>query len=304
MLAISLIINKNIQESDLSIICDNKNINLIGIIDKNYIVSEEIIKKYDLKRYSDTNYVISCSDAFFYTSADDQDYDTIIHLIKQSKHIFFYENPHLNTQKLKHITKTAEEANTTIQLYHSGLYNTAYQASKQYIFKPLFIEYSHKEKYDEEYGTSSDIYNHLIYGISLVKGIVRGEIKKLKTNIISILQDKNDFIYVLIEFDNGCFANITINQLSFNKEKWLSIHQSGGTIDINLVENIASMLQKTKTNEPEALKAKKQKIKNGNKLPLEYKLKEFYNSIHNNFPSIFDIEEYINTVELIPNIKT
>src|SRR6056297_2334628 len=121
MLAISLIINKNIQESDLSIICDNKNINLIGIIDKNYIVSEEIIKKYDLKRYSDTNYVISCSDAFFYTSADDQDYDTIIHLIKQSKQIFFYENPHLNTQKLKHITKTAEEANTTIQLYHSGL---------------------------------------------------------------------------------------------------------------------------------------------------------------------------------------
>lgn len=220
-----------------------ENVNIEGFYDPSDEAAQNVIDKYNLKRYADPGDLIEHCDAVDIVSPTTTHYDLCKMAILRSKHVFV-EKPLANSiSEAREIVKLVKEANIKFQVGHVERFNPAFLALKEYDLNPMFLEVHRLAQFNPRGTDVSVILDLMIHDIDIILSLVKSNVKYISANGVDVLSDTPDIANVRIEFDNGCVANLTSSRISMKRMRKMRIFQKDSYISIDFLDKKTEIIK-------------------------------------------------------------
>ena len=218
-------------------------VEIVGFFDPNDISAEEVIIKYQLKRFDKAEDLINAVDAVDIIAPTTAHFELCKAAIIKGKHVFV-EKPLANTmQEAKELVKLAKEANIKFQVGHVERFNPAFLALKNHSLEPMFIEVHRLAQFNPRGTDVSVILDLMIHDIDIILSLVKSNVKNISANGVAVMSDTPDIANVRIEFDNGCVANLTSSRISMKKMRKRRLFQKDAYIGIDFLDKKTEIIQ-------------------------------------------------------------
>ena len=252
---------------------------LVGFFDPNGANKEYVAEKYQVKAFDEVEEMMELVDAVDIVKPSISHFEFAVMAIKLSKHVFI-EKPVTNTvEEAKQLLELSEEANVKIQVGHVERFNPAFKAALPYISHPMFIESHRMIEFDAQKAAIPVVLDLMSHDLDIILSIVNANIKNITATGVEVIGNTPDVVNAIVEFDNGCIANLTASRVSLKNERITKFFQKDAHIRIDYLKKETSLFALT-TNGKTEICAKNIEIKDEN--PVKAELKEFASSILNN----------------------
>ena len=213
-----------------------KDIEVVGFCDTDDNNAKNVIEKYSLKRYENTEALLNDCDAVDIIAPTTYHFELCAQALKKGKHVFV-EKPFTNTmEEAKELLKLAKESNLKFQVGHIERFNPAFTALKNHDLNPMFIEVHRLSQFNPRGTDVSVVLDLMIHDIDIILHLVKSTVSYISANGVSVLSDTPDIANVRIEFDNGCVANLTSSRISMKKMRKMRLFQKDSYIGIDFLE--------------------------------------------------------------------
>ena len=293
MINIGLIGAGYLGEIHLKNIKEIPEFNLIGFYDENPERSKFISNKFKVKSYKCPNELIESIDAVSIVTPTVNHYEYCLEAINKSKHVFV-EKPMVDSyEKALKIEKKLKNKNIKFQVGYVERFNPAYIMSKKFIRKPIYIESHRLTKFQKRGGDVSVILDLMIHDIDIILKIVNSKIKKINAKGIDVINKNTDISNVIIEFEDGCVANITASRVSTKNLRKMEITEKDRKITMDFFK---------KKYKIEFLKNKEYEEKTKENNQIKEELIAFKESIKNNKSTLINIEDACESLKIANKI--
>jgi len=272
-------------------------VEVVGFVDPHDETANEVIRKYGIKRFFDTDDFLSRCDAIDIVAPTNYHYEWCEKAIKLGKHVFV-EKPFAHTmEEARQLVKLAKESNIKLQVGHVERFNPAFLALKGIDLNPMFIEVHRLAQFNPRGTEVSVILDLMIHDIDIILSLVKSDVKKISASGVAVMTDTPDIANVRIEFDNGCVANLTSSRISMKRMRKMRVFQKDAYISIDFLDKKTEVI---KLKEPQDTNAFSFDIAtpNGNKTiaianrpvpevnAIKQELEEFKDAINNNTQTV------------------
>lgn len=134
-------------------------------------------------------------------------------------------------QKIVDIARTND---VILQVGHSERFNPVYQAARQKISRPRFIETHRLAPFKGRGHDVAVIYDIMIHDIDLLLDLTGCEPDKIEAAGVAVITDTLDIVNARLSFPSGCVANITSSRISLKEMRKLRVFQHSGYISMDL----------------------------------------------------------------------
>jgi predicted dehydrogenase len=117
---------------------------------------------------------------------------------------------------------------------------------------------------------------------------VKSNIKSISASGVEVIGNSPDIVHAVVEFDNGCVANLTASRISLKNERISKFYQRDAHIKIDYLAQETNLFS-AKNNGKIELYSEQLKINKGN--PVKLELEEFAQSIINNTSPVVGIHD-------------
>jgi predicted dehydrogenase len=218
-------------------------VEVIGFMDTNEETATEVIEKYGIKRFFDTDVFLDKCDAIDIVTPTNYHYDWCERAMKKGKHVFV-EKPFAHTMdEARELVKLAKESNIKLQVGHVERFNPAFLALKGLDLKPMFIEVHRLAQFNPRGTEVSVILDLMIHDIDIILSIVKSDVKKISASGVTVMTETPDIANVRIEFDNGCVANLTSSRISMKKMRKMRLFQKDAYIGIDFLNKKTEIIK-------------------------------------------------------------
>ena len=283
---------------------DIPGIELVGFYDPSDAIAQEVVSKYNLKRYTNEDELIAASDAIDVVTPTQFHFAICEKAIKKGKHVFV-EKPMANTMaEAKTLVALAKESKIKFQVGHVERFNPAFLVAKDMDLNPMFIEVHRLAQFNPRGTEVSVILDLMIHDIDVILSLVKSDVKTISANGVAVMTDTPDIANVRIEFDNGCVANLTSSRISMKKMRKIRLFQKDAYIGIDFLEKKTEVI-KLKQEDDQNVFAFDIETANGTKTiaianpqvpevnAIKRELEEFVSAIQNNTqPIVNEIDGY------------
>lgn len=280
-------------------------VKVIGFYDPNDVTAKEVVKQYNIKRFSDPEKLIDSSDAIDIIAPTNHHFELCQSALRKGKHIFV-EKPLAHTmQEASELVNMAKEANIKMQVGHVERFNPAYTAIKDMSLNPMFIEVHRLAQFNPRGTEVSVILDLMIHDIDIILSLVKSDVKAISASGVAVMTETPDIANVRIEFNNGCVANLTSSRISMKKMRKMRLFQKDAYLGIDFLEKKTEVI-KLKTAGDENSFSFELETPNGKKTiavvnpiiqpvnAIKAELESFVNSIKNNTPvAVSEIDGFL-----------
>ena len=299
----------------LKLLSQSKQYNLIGFYDSNLSNAKKVSENFDYKFFESAENLISKCDVIDIVTPTPFHHKIAILALSNNCHVFI-EKP---------ITKSVKEAKELIHLSKlNGLYgqvghverfNPAFIAAKSHITKPMFIEAHRLAEFNPRGTDVPVVLDLMIHDIDIILSLVKSPIKSINASGVKVISNTPDIANARIEFENGCFANLTASRISmknmrksrfFQKDAYISIDFLNKQTEIVKMKDAryktddTAMILKNAEGVKRQLYFENPEIEQSNAILNE--LESFANSINNKQKPIVDLNDgclALNTAQKI-----
>lgn len=196
---------------------DMPDVDLVGVVDTDTAVAEQIASQYGAETYSDYHDLIGKVDVISIVVPTSLHREVAAPFINAGVHVLL-EKPVASTlDDAAAIVEAAEKAGVILQIGHLERYNAGIMALHEQAIEPRFIE-AHRLSTFVERATDVDVVVDLmIHDIDIVMSLVGAEISAISANGLAVLTDHIDIANARLEFVNGAVANVTASRVSTKK---------------------------------------------------------------------------------------
>ncbi len=220
-----------------------ENAKVVGIVDTDADMADEVAEKYGIKRFSSADKLIDACDIVDIVVPTQFHYELCIKAIRKGKHVFV-EKPLANTlEEAKTIVNMVNEANVKFQVGHVERFNPAFLALKDIDMHPMFIEVHRLAQFNPRGTEVSVILDLMIHDIDIILSLVKGNVRSINASGVAVMTETPDIANVRIEFDNGCVANLTSSRISMKKMRKMRLFQKDAYIAIDFLEKNAEVIR-------------------------------------------------------------
>ncbi len=222
-------------------------VEVVGFCDTDDTNANNVITKYNLKRFSSPDELLDHCDAVDIVAPTTFHYELCALALRKGKHVFV-EKPLTNTMdEAKALLKLAVESNVKFQVGHVERFNPAFVALKDYTLEPMFIEVHRLAQFNPRGTDVSVILDLMIHDIDIILHLVKSNVSYISANGVVVLSDTPDIANVRIEFDNGCVANLTSSRISMKKMRKMRLFQKDSYIGIDFLEKKTEIISQNTT---------------------------------------------------------
>jgi len=279
MLRIGVIGAGKLGETHIKLLKEISDFELVGFYDSDESYREKVSETLKVKSFNSVEELIELVDVIDIVKPSVSHFEYAVAAIKQSKHVFI-EKPVTNTvEEAKQLLELAEEANVKVQVGHIERFNPAFKAALPYISNPMFIETHRMIEFDPEKADVSVIMDLMSHDLDIILSVVKSNIKKISATGVEVIGHNPDIVNAIVEFDNGCVANLTASRISLTNERISKFYQKDAHIKIDYLKQETSLFA-LMTNGETKIRSKILEIKKDN--PVKKELEEFAQAIINN----------------------
>ena len=220
----------------LKLLSQSKQYNLIGFYDSNLSNAKKVSENFDYKFFKSAENLISKCDVIDIVTPTPFHHKIAILALSNNCHVFI-EKP---------ITKSVKEAKELINLSKlNGLYgqvghverfNPAFIAAKSHITKPMFIETHRLAEFNPRGTDVPVVLDLMIHDIDIILSLVKSPIKSINASGVKVISNTPDIANARIEFENGCFANLTASRISMKNMRKSRFFQKNAYISIDFLK--------------------------------------------------------------------
>ena len=232
MIKIGVIGCGHLGEIHVKLLKKSNNFDLKGFIDNDDDKSQEIEKKYELKRFHNLDEFSNKIDAVIIATPTAFHFNLAKFFIEQKKHVFIEKPIASTTKEAEELVLLVKKFGLIGQVGHVERFNSAYLNVKN-LLKPMFIE-AHRLSHYPERGTDvSVVLDLMIHDIDIILSIVDSKIKSINANGTKVISNNPDIVNARIEFQNGCVANLTASRISLKKMRKMRLFQPDSYISMD-----------------------------------------------------------------------
>lgn len=216
---------------------------LVGFFDPNDDHAAEVITRFQLKRYTDPEALISAADAIDIVSATSAHFEIAKACLLKSRHLFI-EKPMTHTlADARELVKLVTEANVKCQVGHVERYNPAIRALRNQPLQPMFIEAHRLAQFNPRGTDVAVILDLMIHDIDIILHLVKSPVQRISASGVAVISDTADIANARIEFDNGCVANLTASRISLKKMRKMRLFQKDAYIGIDFLNKKTEIIR-------------------------------------------------------------
>ena len=226
-------------------------VEIVGFYDPNDVVANDVIAKYNIKRYLHPEELIELIDAADIVAPTPFHFQLCESVIRKGKHVFV-EKPLANSlEEGKQLVNMAREANVKVQVGHVERFNPAYTAIKDLELNPMFIEVHRLAQFNPRGTEVSVVLDLMIHDIDIILSLVKSDVRHISASGVAVMTDTPDIANVRIEFNNGCVANLTSSRISMKKMRKMRLFQKDAYIGIDFLEKKTEIIRQKKAGDDE-----------------------------------------------------
>lgn len=279
MLKVGVIGAGNLGETHIKLLKGINDFELVGFYDSNKKYTQNVASSLNVKPFVNVEELIASVDVVDIVKPSISHFDYAVNSIKQSKHVFI-EKPVTNTvDEAKQLLELAEEANVKVQVGHVERFNPAFKAALPYITNPVFIETHRMIAFDPKKANIQVVMDLMSHDLDIILSVVNSNIKKISAKGVKVVGNTPDIVNAVVEFDNGCVANLTASRISLKDERISKFYQKDAHIKIDYLAQETSLFELKKNGKAEIC-SRKLIINKEN--PVQRELEEFAHAILNN----------------------
>ena len=232
MIKIGVVGCGHLGEIHIKLLKKSNNFDIKGFIDNDDNKSQEIEKKYELKRFYDLDNFSNKIDAVIIATPTAFHFNLAKFFIEQKKHVFIEKPITSTTKEAQELVLLVKKFGLIGQVGHVERFNSAYLNVKN-LLKPMFIE-AHRLSHYPERGTDvSVVLDLMIHDIDIILSVVDSKIKSINANGTKVISNNPDIVNARIEFQNGCVANLTASRISLKKMRKMRLFQPDSYISMD-----------------------------------------------------------------------
>ena len=273
----------------------NKNVDLIGVVDKNISRCKEIARKNNIRPYYNYKDIIDLVDAVSIVVPTNLHYEIASHFIKNHKHVLIEKPFTTNVSEAKKLEKIGKEKDIVLQIGHLERFNKAFVKLKNKAKNPIFIECDRISTFKIR-GTEVDVIMDLmIHDLDIILALNNSPIKSIYANGASVLTNKTDIANARITFKNGCVCNLSASRISEKLERKIRVFQKNSYFSLDFQK--CKLDSYKKINSGKGKKIKKEKDEFITNDSLDEEIKSFISCIKYNKQPI------VNAIDGIQALK-
>ncbi len=299
--------HNNIKEH-LSLLRNMPLFNIIGIHDTNVTENIELQNQHQLKIYSQPEEMFQDVDVLF-TAPSFNSYQWLQNAIRKSNHLFVNPPVRYNNIETQNLIKLSDEADVVVHIGFKHRYNPAFLAAKPFINPRVRMIHVYNLKQYRNQQNINPIDDLMAHDIDNILRIVNSEIKKISAYGMSTSATSPDIVNAIIEFHNGCVANLTAGKIASRNKHSAVFYNPKDYISIDMIKNKAYRYHKNTDNDIALFSTnfsdliqEKIPVKNANEL--EDEMNAFSNSILKIQRPELSLENANRTMNIIEEIKT
>ena len=163
--------------------------------------------------------------------------------IEAGKHIFI-EKPIANTvEEAEAIIALANKHGVKGQVGHVERFNPAFNAVKDKIKNPMFIETHRLAEFNPRGTDVPVVLDLMIHDIDAILSVVRSKVKSVNASSVAVISDSPDITNARIEFENGCVANITSSRISMKNMRKSRFFQKDAYISVDYLDKVCEVVR-------------------------------------------------------------
>lgn len=276
MLRIGVIGAGKLGETHIKQLMDIGFFELVGFYDSNTEYAGQVSRSTGVPYFEDAETLMDLVDIVDIVKPTISHFDYAVKAIKKSKHVFIEKPVTETVEEAKQLLELAEEANVKVQVGHVERYNPAFKAALPYIANPMFIETHRMIEFDANKVDIPVVMDLMGHDLDIVLHLVNSNIKKISASGVEVIGNSPDIVNAVVEFDNGCVANLTASRVSLTNERITKVYQKDAHVVIDYYRQKTS-LYRLKTNGKTEIFTEELAIDKEN--PLKKELEEFAQAI-------------------------
>lgn len=195
------------------------------------------------------------------------------------------------------LIRLAKKNKTLLFVGHVERYNSAYQAVKENIKNPLFIECGRLSTFPNRSLDISVVSDLMIHDLDIILDLVKDKVKKIDVKGVSVLSPSADIANARITFKNGCVANITASRISAKRERKIRIFMHDCYISLDYANQEVQIYRKTQAG------IEKQDLMINKDEPLKQEISDFLRLVKAGDYSTEHAQKATNALELALKIE-
>ncbi|MDN3723868.1 Gfo/Idh/MocA family oxidoreductase [Aequorivita sp. SDUM287046] len=209
---------------------------LVGFYDANTDVSQKLENEFGYKSFSSMESLIDASDMVVVVTPTSTHYECAEKVINAGKHLFIEKPIAQTVAQAERIRDLAKQMRVRGQVGQVERFNPAFQAIKNKIHNPMFIETHRLAEFNPRGTDVSVVLDLMIHDIDAILSVVDSTVKNVSASGVSVISETPDIANARIEFENGCVANLTASRISLKKMRKARFFQRDAYISVDFLE--------------------------------------------------------------------
>jgi predicted dehydrogenase len=224
---------------------------LVGFYDASKEASEKIESEFGYRSFPSMESLIDASDMVVVVTPTSKHFECAKMVINAGKHLFI-EKPITETvAQAEEIRDLAKHKKVRGQVGQVERFNPAFQAIKDKIHNPMFIETHRLAEFNPRGTDVSVVLDLMIHDIDAILSVVKSPVKAVSASGVSVISETPDIANARIEFENGCVANLTASRISLKNMRKARFFQRDAYISVDFLEKKCEVVKMK--NAPEEL---------------------------------------------------
>lgn len=236
MLKIGVLGAGHLGKIHLKLLQQSEKYELVGFYDENLENGAKIAAEFGYKQFHTIATLIHAVDVIDIVTPTLSHYKCAKVALKSGKHIFI-EKPISNTvAEAEEIIAIAEEMKLLGQVGHVERFNPAFQAVRDKINNPMFIETHRLAEFNPRGTDVPVVLDLMIHDIDVILSVVNSKVKAVHASGVSVISETPDIANARLEFENGCVANLTASRISLKNMRKSRFFQKDAYISVDFLE--------------------------------------------------------------------
>lgn len=209
---------------------------LVGFFDADKNASEKIESEFGYKSFSSMETLIDASEVVVVVTPTSKHYECAEKVIRAGKHLFIEKPIAQSVSEAENIRDLAHKNKVRGQVGQVERFNPAFQAIKNKISNPMFIETHRLAEFNPRGTDVPVVLDLMIHDIDVILSVVDSKVKEVSASGVSVISETPDIANARIEFENGCVANLTASRISLKQMRKARFFQRDAYISVDFLE--------------------------------------------------------------------
>jgi predicted dehydrogenase len=206
---------------------------LAAVVDIDGAQAQRLAQKHSVRALTDYRDLVGDVDAVTVAVPTRHHHEITAIFLDHGVHVFVEKPIAGNLDHADDLIQRANDSSLILQCGHIERFSGLFQALRQEVHSPLFIETVRIAPFQSRGTDISVVLDVMIHDIDLTLGIVNEPVQSVDAVGAPVFSDSVDIANTRITFANGCVANLTASRISLKQERRMRIFQPDSYISVD-----------------------------------------------------------------------